>query len=210
VPGVFQSPSSNRGDSDFDLRQTLHGGFSWNLSAAGSATTFNALARGWGLDGFIIAQTGLPINVTFKRDIGFGSYDFRADLVAGIPVWIDNPNVGAGRQLNPAALVVPSTPVQGNLGRNALRGFDLVQMDLSVRRSFGITDKASLLFRADLFNALNHPNFANPVPFLGSGLFGISTATVANSQVGGGAFGLISLFNAGGPRAIQLSLKLQF
>ena len=37
VPGVFDPPSSNRGDSDFDIRQSLHGGFSWNLPAARSA-----------------------------------------------------------------------------------------------------------------------------------------------------------------------------
>ena len=148
--------------------------------------------------------------MTSNRSIGFGSYDFRADLKAGVPAWIDNPNVAGGRQLNPAALVAPSTAVQGNLGRNALRGFGLAQIDLSARRSFGITDKTSLVLRADLFNALNHPNFANPVAFIGSGLFGISTTTIANSQVGGGAFGLNSLFNIGGPRAVQLSLKLQF
>jgi hypothetical protein len=118
--------------------------------------------------------------------------------------------VAAGRQLNPAALIVPPGNVQGNLGRNAIRGFDLVQMDLSVRRSFRATDNAHLIFRADLFNALNHPNFANPVSFAGSGLFGTSISTVANSQVGGGTFGLNSIFAAGGPRAVQLSLKMEF
>jgi hypothetical protein len=61
-----------------------------------------------------------------------------------------------------------------------------------------------------LFNALNHPDFANPSAPLGAALFGISPGTVANSQVGGGAFGLTSVFNTGGPRAVQLSLKLQF
>jgi hypothetical protein len=210
VPGVYEPPSSNRGDSDFDIRQSLHGGFSWNLPATHSARGLGALTRGWGLDGIITAQGGLPVNVTFKRNIGFGSYDFRVDRVGGVPVWIDNPDAGGGRQLNPAALVAPSGLVEGNLGRNALRGFDLVQMDLSGRRSFEITEKARLVLRADLFNALNHPNFANPVSFIGSGLFGISTATVANSEVGGGAFGLNSLFNVGGPRSVQLSLKLQF
>jgi hypothetical protein len=210
VPGVFEPPSSNRGDSDFDIRQSFHGGFSYDIPAAPGAAWAKALTGGWGLDGIITAHTALPINVTFKRNIGFGSYDFRSDLVAGVPEWIDNPNVAGGRQLNPAALVVPATAVQGDLGRNALRGFDLVQTDLSMRRSFHIAERVSLVFRADVFNALNHPNFANPVPFIGSGLFGISTGTIANSQVGGGAFGLNSIFNVGGPRAAQLSLKLQF
>jgi hypothetical protein len=210
VPGVFEPPSSNRGDSDFDIRQSFHGGFSYNLPAAPGAGWVKELTGGWGLDGIIIAQTGLPIDVTFRRNIGFGTYAFRSDLVGGVPQWIDNPNVAGGRQINPAALVVPATAVQGDVGRNALRGFNLVQMDLSLRRSFRITEGVSLVFRADVFNALNHPDFANPVAFLGSGLFGISTGTVANSEVGGGAFGLNSIFNAGGPRAVQLSLKLHF
>jgi hypothetical protein len=105
---------------------------------------------------------------------------------------------------------VPTTAVQGDLGRNALRGFDLVQADLSARRSFRLTDRVSLLLRADVFNAFNHPNFANPVASVGSGLFGVSTGTAANSQLGGGAFGVNSIFNMGGPRAAQLSLKLEF
>ena len=100
--------------------------------------------------------------------------------------------------------------MQGDLGRNALRGFDLVQTDLSARRSFRIEKGVRLVFRADLFNALNHPNFAGPFAIVGSGLFGISTGTTANSEVGGGAFGLNSIFNVGGPRAAQLSLKLEF
>src|SRR5262249_50067511 len=142
--------------------------------------------------------------------IGFGSYDFRPDLVGGVAAWINDRNVAGGKRINPAALAAPLSQVQGNLGRNAFRGFNLVQTDLSVRRSFGVTDKATLTFRADLFNALNHPNFANPISVIGAGLFGISTASVANSQVGGGVFGLNSLFNIGGPRAVQVSLKLQF
>lgn len=197
APPVFEPASSNRGDSDFDIRQALHGGFSYNI-------------RGWGVDGIITAQTSLPINVTSTQDIGFGTYAFRPNVVAGVRQWIDNPNVAGGMQLNPAAFVVPAAEVQGNIGRNAVRGFDLVQVDLSVRRAFRMAKGVSLLFRADLFNAPNHPNFANPIASLGTGLFGISPGTVANSEVGGGAFGLNSVFNLGGPRAVQLSLKLQF
>lgn len=210
VPGVFEPASSNRGDSDFDIRQVFHGGFSYDLPAAHGPHWIKLLTAGWGLDGIVTAQSALPIDVTFNRDIGFGSYDFRVDRVADVSAWLDNPNVAGGRQLNRAALVVPAAAVQGDLGRNALRGFDLVQADLSARRCFPLTERASLLFRADVFNALNHPDFANPVSFAASGLFGISTSTVANSEVGGGAFGLNSIFNIGGPRAIQLSLKLQF
>jgi hypothetical protein len=145
-----------------------------------------------------------------NRGLGFGSYDFRPDLVTAVPLWIRNPDVAGGRQLNPAAFTVSDTNAQGSLGRNAIRGFDLIQLDLSIRRSFRLAESAHLLFRADFFNVLNHPDFANPIPFIGAGLFGISTSTIAGSQVGGGQFGLNSLFNIGGPRTVQLSLKLEF
>ena len=210
VPGVFEPALSNRADSDFDIRQLLHGAFSWNVPPANRPATIRALSSGWGLDGILTVQSGLPVNITVKRDIGFGSYDFRPDLVGEAPEWINDPHVAGGRRINPAALVVPLPLVQGDLGRNAFRGFNLVQTDLSVRRSFGVTDKSNLTFRADVFNTLNHPNFANPISVIGSGLFGISTTSVANSEVGGGVFGLNSVFNIGGPRAVQVSLKLQF
>ena len=70
---------------------------------------------------------------------------------------------------------------------------------------------AGLRFRAEFFNILNHPNFANPTNTLTSGLFGRSTQTLANGLGSGGANGGFNpLDQIGGPRSIQLALKLQF
>jgi hypothetical protein len=210
VPTVFEPAPLNRGNSDFDIRHSFHGGFSYSIPGARGADWIKALSSRWGLDGIVTAQTSVPIDVTSRRDFGFGGYDFRPDVEPGVRPWIENPDVAGGMQLNPAAFVVPATATQGDLGRNTLRGFDLVQADLSARRSFRVAEGVNLLFRADMFNALNHPNFANPSGSLGSALFGTSPGTIANSQVGGGAFGLNSVFNIGGPRSAQLSLKLAF
>jgi len=58
---------------------------------------------------------------------------------------------------------------------------------------------------------LNHPNFGNPTNNLTSPLFGRSTQTLANSLGSGGANGGFNpLYQIGGPRSIQLALKLQF
>ena len=100
VPGVFEPPLSYRAASDFDVRQLLHGAFSWNLPPAGPAT-IRALTAGWGLDGILTVQTGLPVNVTVHPDIGFGGYDFRPDLVGVVPKWINDPSVAGGRRINP-------------------------------------------------------------------------------------------------------------
>jgi len=68
------------------------------------------------------------------------------------------------RGLNPSAFNT-TQPVgrQGTEGRNVILGFGLSQVDLSVDRKFRIGEKLNLQFRADAFNAFNHPNFANPL-----------------------------------------------
>jgi len=49
----------------------------------------------------------------------------------------------------------------GNVGRNSLRGPAFFQWDMSGMKNFGLTEKLKMQFRADIFNILNHPNFAN-------------------------------------------------
>jgi len=84
-------------------------------------------------------------------------------------------------------------------------------LDLALQRQFHMSDKLRLRFRAEFFNILNHPNFGNPVSDLTSPLFGQSTQTLANSLGSGGANGGFNpLYQIGGPRSIQLALKLQF
>jgi hypothetical protein len=123
-----------------------------------------------------------------------------------------------GKVINPAAFTTPvPATAQGDLGRNALRGFGATQWDMTLRRQFQFTERLSLHARADFFNILNHPNFGNPNNFLDSSpgaanpLFGQSTMMLANSLGSGGqSGGLNPLYQIGGPRSIQLALKLQF
>jgi hypothetical protein len=110
--------------------------------------------------------------------------------------------------LNPAAFN-STTPVadnrQGTLGRNAGPGFGLTQVDLSIGRKFSITGRLNVQFRVDAFNVLNHPNFTNPAAGLNSPLSLLSQATL-NTGLGG----LNPIFQQGGPRSLQLSLRLAF
>ncbi|HEX6736706.1 MAG TPA: hypothetical protein VF310_00405, partial [Vicinamibacteria bacterium] len=74
-----------------------------------------------------------------------------------------------------------------------------------------VKDETAVLFRVELFNVLNHANFGPPLGDLSSPLFGRSTQTLAGSLgSGGGNGGLNPLYQVGGPRSIQLALKLQF
>jgi hypothetical protein len=133
-----------------------------------------------------------------------------------------------GRGLNPAAFTDPPTiptgcnPLvdfpcnlarQGNLGRNALRGFGAAQWDFAVHREFPIRESMKLQFRAEMFNVLNHPDFATPDGVLNSPVFGLSQQMLGRSLGGFGSSGsgaFSSLYQMGGPRSIQLALKLAF
>ena len=110
-----------------------------------------------------------------------------------------------GKEINPAAFTIPTGAVQGNLGRNALRGFGATQVDLTLRRQLKLHERLALQARADFFNIFNHPNFEPPTNYLTSPLFGQSTQMLGPSLGSGGDGGdLNPLYQIGGPRSVQL------
>ena len=116
-----------------------------------------------------------------------------------------------GKSFNSAAFSAPPIGHQGEFGRNVLRGFGAWQADVAIQRQFALTDKVGLRFRAEFFNLFNHPNFGPPDDVLTDALFGRSTQTLAGSLGSGGANGGFSpIYQIGGPRSIQLALKLVF
>jgi hypothetical protein len=83
------------------------------------------------------------------------------------------------QHLNPAAfarvpLVTASGAAErpGTLGWGAVRGPGLWQVDLSLAKNFSITEQVTLQIRSDMFNALNHQNYANPTTSVNSAFFG--------------------------------------
>lgn len=197
------SGPDNRGSSDFDLRQAFNGSVSYEP----------AWAKGWSLDGIFRARTGFPITVLQSEEYeGIALANaFRPDLVYGQPLWVPSANTPGGRQLNPAAFTPTVTGVQGALGRNAIAGFGMAQLDLALRREFRFTDQHRLLLRIEAFNALNHPNFADPTRDMSSPVFGQS-ASMLNLMLGTGSpgSGLSPLLQTGGSRSLQAVLKFQF
>ncbi|MCL4854107.1 MAG: hypothetical protein KJZ78_22335, partial [Bryobacteraceae bacterium] len=81
------------------------------------------------------------------------------------------------------------------------------QTDLAVRRDFLLSERFRLQFRAEAFNVWNQPVFGSIYSQLSNGvvLFGTASNTL-NSQLGG----LNSLYQSGGPRSMQLALRLHF
>ena len=212
-PGA--SSFSNRGSSDYDIRQTFSAAISYNIPAPGDGIWKTAFGN-WSMDSIIYARTAPPVNVVtglnpFGGALSGASSVQRPNLVPGVPLWISDPNVAGGKRINPPAFSKPATSVQGNLGRNTLRGFGATQVDLTVRRQFKLRERLSLQARAEFFNIFNHPNFGPPMNYLSSPLFGQATQMLASALGSGGdSGGLNPLYQIGGPRSVQLALKLQF
>jgi hypothetical protein len=208
---AFVPSQLDRAASDFDVRHTFAGAITYSIPAPPLGTFGKRLFRNWSVDGIITARSAAPLDVFFQRDLGFGPFNFRPDVVSGLPLYLIDGSLPGGRGINRAAFVIPETPRQGTLSRNALRGFPVAQTDLALRRRFALTEKINLQFGADIFNLFNRPNFADPIGDLSSGLFGLSTAMFGRSLGSNvGSVGLNSIYQIGGPRSIQMSLKLQF
>jgi hypothetical protein len=86
-----------------------------------------------------------------------------------------------------------------------------MQLDLALRRRFALSDRMDLQLQMDFFNLFNKPSFGDPVGNLDNSLFGQSTS-MFNRSLGTnvGSVGLNSSYQVGGPRTMQISLKLQF
>ncbi len=229
-PAARIDPQLDRGPSDFDVRHAFNAAATYNLPSPKRGAVTRGLLGGWAVDTILTARSATPINVVVSRNLGFGSYPFRPDLIPDIPLFLNDPTAPGGRRINNTRVAssprqvgpffIPTDNRQGTLGRNALRGFLLLQLDLTVRRQFNLTERVNLQFRADFFNIFNHPNFGDPINSLGSATatsvtvnssFGVSTQMLGRSLGSGGTEGGFNpLFQVGGPRSAQLSLKLQF
>jgi len=201
-------PEIDRGPSDFDVRHSFSTAVTYDLPSVSENQFAKALLRNWSIDTIFRARTATPLTVISNRNL-FGAGTARADLVAGVPIYIDDATVAGGRRLNRAAFATPPAGRQGTLGRNSVRGFPLSQLDFSFGRKFQLRERLNLKVKADLFNAFNHANFATPNSLLVDPLFGQSTKMLGR-ELSGGDGSLSPLYQIGGPRSMQLALKLQF
>jgi hypothetical protein len=212
TPGSVADPKVDRGNSNFDIRHSLTAGVTYDLPSLESHKLAEAVLDGWSLDSFIFARSAPPVNIVggtfFVNGVSLAP---RPNVNAGVPLVLHGSQYPGGKIFNKAAFTAAPAGHQGNLGRNVLRGFGAWQADVALQRQFHITEKVGLRFRTEFFNIFNHPNFGNPNSVLTSPLFGRSTQTLASSLGSGGPNGgLNPLYQVGGPRSIQLALKLQF
>jgi len=206
--GTVISANNDYASSDFDVRHSFSGAITWELPSPKGRNGLSAVVRNWSIATVVVARTGFPFNGivfgTSPDPLGFVLT--RPDAVAGQPHWISASSAAGGKRVNPAAFTVPTVIRQGTEGRNDIAGFGLTQVDLSLMRSFSITERISLQFRTDAFNVLNHPNFTNPSGAIQFAPSALESHQMLNQSLGG----LNPLFQEGGPRSLQISIKLIF
>lgn len=217
------SPTLDYGDSDYDIRNTFSNAITYELPGTkGGNSLLHYVSNGWAADSLFRSNTAAPLTITtgvysFGLIYNTTAINQRPNIVPGQPFYLHEPGAPGGKIINAAAFSTPSNSFsQGDLARNAIRGFGVWQEDFALRREFPIHGDMSLLFRAEAFNVFNHPLFGDVGVndgrnILTSPYFGISSQTLAASLGGGGADGgFSSLYQIGAPRSLQFALKLQF
>jgi hypothetical protein len=199
-----------RGNSDFDIRNNFQAAISWEIPSGSfkKPSPVKLATEDWGIDSRISARSALPVDVYSGYVVlpGGASEYARANLVSGVPVYEYLVGAPGGRIININAFTAPASGTIGDEPRNFVRELDVWQADLAIRRQFHVINKTYLLFRAEAFNITNHPSFGAVYNNLSSpSQFGYAYNTL-NSQLGG----LNSLYQMGGPRSLQVSLKYKF
>ena len=179
-----------RGLSDFSVAHRFVTNYLWRLpSPTGS---LRHLLGGWETSGIWNWQHGFPINISSGEDTSLtGIGNDQAD-VTGTPSYTSGSRGNRIQQwFTTSVFRTAKEGTFGNVGRNTLYGPGIVNIDFSAHKNIPITEHLRLQYRAEFFNALNHPILGNP-----------------GTTVTSGGFGRIT--SAGSPRVIQMALKLNF
>jgi hypothetical protein len=195
----------------------------WHLPAGkgekflGNASrALNAVIGGWELSGMSNAFSGQPINIIYSPTSAFQVNTITADFrgasfprvnISGNPV-LDQPNRIA-HYFNLGNITVPLDPSQpfGNAARNVARSPGFWQFDAALNKTFTLTERAKLQFRAEAFNLFNRANYLAPNSTCSAWTTVASGATPAGTCTTA-AFGTITATLD--PRLLQLGLKLTF
>src|SRR5208337_4712459 len=169
--------SSNRGNSNFDVRNRLTWNFVYELPNSKDGR-FKQLRNGWGVNGIATVQSGQPFHMIFTYDDydGAGTFFPKPDIVGPIKYNYSDPThfldlssfaapctpLASGFD-GTASTCVPGTRHFGNEGRNSLVGPAFREVDFSIFKKTSITERLKMELRFEAYNLFNHPNFASPL-----------------------------------------------
>jgi hypothetical protein len=129
----------------------------------------NGAVGGWRLSGIWRYTTGRYLTPTYTNTGAFTANN-RPDVVYGISPNLPRDQRTASHWFNPAAFAIPPAtdsvtglPRYGNAGRNIVMGPGLNNCDGSLSKIFPVRgERRRIVVRMDMFNIMNHPNWANP------------------------------------------------
>ncbi len=163
--------------------------------------------------------------------------DFKSGEGVGIPLYsVGNPNIPSGCAASALAedggtpgaetaslnlfgcyaagnsvMMAPPLGSFGNMSRNMFPDTGFKNFDFSLAKNFVFGERYRLQLRAEFFNILNHPNFANP--YGGQNGFGLNDPSAASFGCGCATPDIAAAnpaVGSGGPRSIQLAAKFVF
>jgi Carboxypeptidase regulatory-like domain/TonB dependent receptor len=160
------------------------------MFGADSNRAVNAILGGWQLSGIFTAKSGFPLSISPAQNNtnSFGGNQ-RPNLVSGVSLKPADQTIN--NWINPAAFSQPDPFTFGDGPRTYanLRAPHYINWDMGIQKYWNFGDQMRLQFRAEMYNAINHPNFFAPDQNLGDSSFGvISSAYPARSVQFGAKF----------------------
>jgi len=171
TPTDIRNWRGERSRSDFDRRHVLTVNSIWDLPFGKSQRwgnglngALNQIAGGWSVNGIFTGMSGEPFSVRSGVRTSNFSHESRAALAGGLPeVKLQEiPNVFGPVVFKDASGFTLPAPGSNGAGRNIFEAPGYWNLDLGIQKIFRVTEGIRVQFRAEMFNALNHPNFDNP------------------------------------------------
>jgi hypothetical protein len=209
LPGRHQF---DRGPSEFDHPQRLVATFVWDLpKLKGAPSVVRYIAGDWELTGMFTAQSGGPVTVLAGVDESGTALGEDRGVVLSPKVYGPGAcghSAPCVNDLNPGAFALPAPGTYGNVGKDALRGPNLIEYDGGLFKEIPLhKERVQLQFRAEFFNLFNRANFFNPGQ-TSAGFVGFVPGQTEPATISGAGFG--SILGSYDPRIGQLALKLRF
>ena len=213
---------ANYGPADYDARHQLTATYIYALPFKSQNRFLNLAVGGWQLSGTMFWRTSFPFSFIDGGTVG----GLAANNLAGAPPAIAllqplfsqrnfpdagactvNPCFGiAGSGSNAPNLLTKATDFSGAVGRNAFRGPGFVGGDMSLRKSFAVTERINLQLGLNAYNWLNHANYGIPYPNTNAPFFGVTAFMQTPPTSPYGAFAAA----ATDMRMAQLTAKVTF
>lgn len=197
-------PSQNYSNANFDVRNMFKGQAIYTLPFGRHQRFLNnnwaldLLAGGWRLSSTWVIQSGSPFGITTGNNNNSNNQSGANTQFANL---VGNPHLSGNNYsrlnewYNLSALTVPQQFTYGNFRRNIITGPGIAVMNAGLGKIFVLWPDRGVTFevRADAFNVLNHPSFANP----------------GNNAIGPGQSAQVTGVTIGG-RGMQLYGKISF